>query len=158
MTTLLFRAAVFAVTLSAVSAFAEPTVIEHSSILATGTRLAEAAALQGPAVSYNVVVRPERRPAALMPMYAAQGVLQGIDVLTTFRALDAGHQEGNPLLEHSNREAMVFAKVAVTSVNILAAEKLWKKNRTAAVVLMAVSNAMMVGVVGNNANVLHRGR
>jgi hypothetical protein len=45
---------------------------------------------------------------------------------------------------------MVAAKAAGTAGLILASEKIWKKNRTAAVVLMIATNSEMAWVVGHN--------
>lgn len=90
------------------------------------------------------------RPRALMPLYAMQLALNGLDVHSTMRALEAGHREGNPLFKAGSAKKMIGAKVASSALSIYLAEKLWKKNRIAAVVMMASVNAGMMAVVANN--------
>ena len=90
------------------------------------------------------------RPRALMPLYAVQITLNALDVHSTMRALDAGHREGNPLFNDGSASKMIGAKVASTVLSVYLAEKLWKKNRVAAVVMMAGINAGMMAVVANN--------
>lgn len=90
------------------------------------------------------------RPRALMPLYAMQLTLNGLDVHSTMRALEAGHREGNPLFKAGSAKKMIGAKVASSALSVYLAEKLWKKNRIAAVVMMASVNAGMMAVVANN--------
>jgi hypothetical protein len=51
---------------------------------------------------------------------------------------------------------MLGAKVASSAVTIFLAEKLWKKNRVAAVVMMAGVNVGLSAVVANNYRMAHR--
>ena len=90
------------------------------------------------------------RPRLLVPLYVMQFTLNGLDVHSTLRALDAGHREGNPLFESGSAKKMVGAKLASSAVSVLLAEKLWKKNRVAAVLMMAGVNAGLTAVVANN--------
>jgi hypothetical protein len=110
-----------------------------------------------PASDFSVVVRGEIRPSSLRPMYAAQIALQAADLLTTFHALNVGHREANPLFKSGNRTAMVMAKVAAASLDILAAERMWKKNPRGAVLVMIVSNVVMSTIVANNIGALSAG-
>ena len=96
------------------------------------------------------VERELERPRALMPLYAMQITLNGLDVHSTMRALDAGHREGNPLFKDGSATKMIGAKVASSALSVYLTEKLWKKNRVAAVVMMATVNAGMMAVVANN--------
>lgn len=77
----------------------------------------------------------------------------GLDALTTFRALDAGHREGNPLLKSGNRPLMIAAKIATASASIYLTERLWKQNRKAAVLSMVITNVAMSMVVANNTRI-----
>lgn len=97
-----------------------------------------------------------RRPAPLVPLYLSFAGLQSLDAITTLRALDNGHQERNPvvgwLAQHPG--ALVAAKAGVAAGTVYLSERLWKKNRTAAVVLMVALNGAYAAIVANN----HRSR
>lgn len=123
-------------------------------LLGTGSLASAQALASSPdAVTTAVQVRQEvdrERPRALMPLYAMQITLNGLDVHSTMRALEAGHREGNPLLKDGSSRTMIGAKVASSALSIYLAEKLWKKNRVAAVVMVASINAGLMAVVANN--------
>jgi hypothetical protein len=97
-----------------------------------------------------------KRPALLMPLYVSQVALQGADLHSTFSALDRGHREGNPLFRNENRAKMIGAKIAVTCVPVVLAEKLWKKNRAAAIAVMVTTNAALSFAVANNYRLAYR--
>lgn len=101
-------------------------------------------------LSYRVVVVGDQRPRMLMPMYASLGVLHGLDVLTTVNALKAGDYEANPLMRGLGAKGMLGVKAAAMSVNIFVVEKMWRRNRKAAVVVMVVANIGMAAVVAHN--------
>jgi hypothetical protein len=103
------------------------------------------------AVDAHVV---DRERQVMLSLYATQGLLQTLDVMTTSKALAAGHREANPLFRNGNISTMIFAKAAAVGVNIWAAEHLRKTNPKAAMWLMKVSNAMMSAVVMNNMSVM----
>lgn len=92
----------------------------------------------------------QERPRILIPLYAMQITLNGLDVHSTLRALEAGHREANPLFEDGSARKMIGAKIASSTISVFLAEKLWKKNRVAAVVLVAGVNAALAAVVTNN--------
>ncbi len=93
-----------------------------------------------------------RRPAALIPLYASFVALEALDVHSTRDALAHGAVEANPAMSAltGNSVGMVTVKAAGTAGLIFASEKLWKKNRPAAVVLMIVTNSAMAWVVAHN--------
>ena len=99
-----------------------------------------------------MVDRKVSRPAAVTVMYGTLGALQALDAYSTRRALANGAAEVNPILKDAagNRGAMVAAKVLSTASSIYFAERVWKKNRKAAVVLMAVVNGVTGAVVARN--------
>ena len=83
------------------------------------------------------------RPAALPAMYAALGALQAFDIYSTRRAISGGGaQEVNPLMKQAvgSSGVMLAAKALSTAGTIYFAERLWKKNRKGAMILMAVIN------------------
>jgi hypothetical protein len=108
------------------------------------------ATLESVAENSQPVAEPRSRPRVLVPLYVLQFTLNGLDVHSTVRALDAGHREANPLFKDGSAKRMIGAKVASSAVSVFVAEKLWKKNRVAAVVMMAGVNAGLAAVVANN--------
>jgi heme A synthase len=96
--------------------------------------------------------RSEARPRPLVPLYVAFAVLQGLDGATTVRALGRGAVEANPLLGGvAGNPAALFAAKAGTAVgSILLTERLWKRNRVAAIALMVALNGAYAAVVAHN--------
>lgn len=131
--------------------------LEHAS-LADGPvpMLAEPTALPGSApLSLNTadgVRAQERRPDSLIPLYVSFGALQALDIHSTWRAIDQGAVEANPVLKGvvGNQVGLVALKAAGTAGLIYASEKIWKKNRTASIVFMVAANSAMAWVVQNN--------
>src|SRR5687767_13111370 len=96
---------------------------------------------------------PPRRPAALVPLYAGFATLQALDYTSTRRALSSGAGvEANPLMRSivGNPAAFTAVKVAGTAGVILAGEKMWKKNRVAAVIFVAAVNGALAAIVARN--------
>ncbi len=92
------------------------------------------------------------RPLILPVLYLSLSVLQGLDVYTTTRSLNAGASELNPLVEPfaGNVFALTAVKAASTATSIAIAERLWKKNRVAAIVAIVASNLVIGAVVATN--------
>jgi hypothetical protein len=93
-----------------------------------------------------------RRPGALPALYASLGVLQGLDLYSTRRAVSTGANELNPIVGKAakNTGAMLAVKALSTAGSIYFTERAWKKNRKGAVVLMALVNGVTAAVVANN--------
>jgi uncharacterized protein DUF5658 len=93
----------------------------------------------------------ERAPAssALKVLYGSYGVLQGMDVYSTTVALRGGAREANPLMQTHMGQAMAFKAVMGLST-YYAVNKLSKKNRTGAIVTMAILNGVTAAIVANN--------
>jgi hypothetical protein len=93
-----------------------------------------------------------RRPGALVPLYVSFGTLQVLDAHSTARALKNGAVEANPALRGiaGNQAALLAVKAAGTTGLIFASEKIWKRNKAAAIALMVGSNAAMAWVVHRN--------
>ena len=95
----------------------------------------------------------ERRPGALIPLYVSLVALQGLDVYSTKSALDAGTgREANPAMRGVVHHGPMFVavKAGATAGVIWASEKMWRKNRKAAVIFASLVNAAMAGIVANN--------
>ena len=92
------------------------------------------------------------RPRALVPLYVSFGALQALDAATTVRALDRGATEANPAIGGiaGNPAALVAVKAASSAAIVFAGERLWRKNRVAAVALMAALNGAYSLVVFHN--------
>jgi hypothetical protein len=96
--------------------------------------------------------KPER-PAALLSLYGSLIALQGLDIHSTRRGLASGAgRELNPAVRPvvRNSAAFIAVKASATAGVIWASEKMWKKNRKAAVIFTALVNAGMAAVVANN--------
>jgi Domain of unknown function (DUF5658) len=92
------------------------------------------------------------RPPALVPLYVSFATLQILDVHSTLRAPDFGGQEANPILGGivGSPALFVAAKAGVTTAVILVTERLWKRNKAAAVLMMIGLNSAYAGVVARN--------
>jgi hypothetical protein len=119
----------------------------------TAIQLATAA----PPTELVAAPRPQR-PAALVPLYISFGVLQALDGHSTFRALENGAVEANPLMKGVADSAvgMAAVKAAAGASVIFATERMWKRNKVAAVLFMTATNSAMAWVVQHNHRVARR--
>jgi len=94
----------------------------------------------------------EKRPAALVPLYASFVGLQILDLHSTSYALQRGAVEANPAMRGfvENQFAMAAVKAAGTAGLIFVSEKLRTKNKAASLALMIASNTAMTWVVQHN--------
>jgi hypothetical protein len=100
---------------------------------------------------------PATRPTSLAPLYGTFAVLQSMDAITTLKALQQpGVREANPIVRPfaNSVPAMVALKSASTIVTVAAVEKLWRRNRAAAVATMIGINVAYGIVVSHNAATL----
>src|SRR5262245_46938090 len=150
--------AILSFSLSSVSVLAADNDAERS----IETASAETAAVGTPmAGGVDWSMRPVhvdgmKRPAALAGLYASLAGLQVYDAVSTARGMKQGAREANPLMQGAvNNSAMFWSiKAATTALPILMAEKMWKRNKVGAVVMMAVANSVAATVAANNARVL----
>jgi hypothetical protein len=96
------------------------------------------------------IAQAPRRPVALSALYGTYGTLQALDVVTTRRAIAAGAQERNPLMKNGSVGAMIAVKAAAGASTIYFAERMWKKNRVGAVIVMAALNGATAAIVAHN--------
>jgi hypothetical protein len=91
-------------------------------------------------------------------MYAATVALQALDAHSTLTAIGHGAQEANPVMKGvvGNRGALLAVKAGAAAGTIYIAEKLWRRNRAGAIVLMAVVNGVTAAVVAHNYKVAGR--
>ena len=93
-----------------------------------------------------------KRPAIIPALYVTLGAVQAWDALATNAALNAGAREANPAVAPfaSNPGSLIGAKAAATAGTIFFAERLWKKNKVAAVVMLAAINGATAAVSMHN--------
>lgn len=92
-------------------------------------------------------------PRALLPaLYAGNIALQVMDTHSTFRALDAGMVESNPMMRWTTEHPVAFVsmKAAATATTILVSEKIRKKYPWRAALFMAGVNTAYGLIVAHN--------
>jgi Domain of unknown function (DUF5658) len=99
-----------------------------------------------------------RRPSLLPALYAANVALQAMDAHSTLTAIGNGAREANPVMKGvvGNRGALLAVKAGAAAGTIYIAERLWRRNRVGAIVLMAVVNGVTAAVVAHNYKVASR--
>ena len=133
-------AALLALTLSAIPAFAADEA--GAPAVVVPARLSQSLA----------------RPAVLPALYASYAALQVYDVYSTRQALARGAREANPLMQGvvGNPGALWALKIGVTAGAVIAAERLWKTNKAAAIAVMVASNSVAALVAARNASTLRQ--
>jgi hypothetical protein len=136
---------------------------DDTTTTVTPAMAAAAATLARPDLTANLNVAPRiaarRRPLALPSLYAGSVFLQSYDAYTTLSALRNGGTEANPLMKGITKSPVAFIglKAGVTTMSIMAAERMWKdNNRVGAVLTMVATNGFMAAVAAHNTAVLHR--
>ena len=102
------------------------------------------------------VTRSPSRPAALPALYVSYAALQAFDVYSTKQALGRGAREANPLMQGvvGHTGSWVAMKAGVGVATVMAAERLWKTNKAAAIGIMVASNSVAAMVAARNARTL----
>lgn len=96
---------------------------------------------------------PAKRSSRLLPpLYGGFVTLQVLDAHSTFRALDAGLVEQNPIMRWSTAHpaAFVSMKAAATAGTIFFAEKIRKQHPKGAIAFISAVNAAYAFVVMHN--------
>jgi hypothetical protein len=119
-----------------------PTPIEDAA--------ARAARENEPAVNLSTAAELQKRPAALTALYGTYATIQALDVVSTHRAIANGAQERNPLMRGGSVGTMIAVKAATGAATIFFAERMWKKNRVGAVIVMAALNGASAAIVAHN--------
>jgi hypothetical protein len=114
--------------------------------------IARAAAVDaGPTVTlWSMSQAPRKRPVMLPVLYGTYGLMSAMDIVSTKKALNNGAHEANPLAKGGNLGTTLAIKAGTGAATFFAAEKLWKKNRVGAVVLMVAANSLSAVVVSHN--------
>ena len=114
------------------------------------TAVARAARSMDAEVNLWSLSQAPRRPVALSTLYATYGTLQALDVVSTRRALASGAREQNPVMNGGSMTTMIAVKAAAGASTIYFTERLWKKNRVGAVIVMAALNGATAAIVAHN--------
>jgi hypothetical protein len=137
---------------------ADLTALKPGASIATVT----VSAATGSSLASHALVRQdvrslEQRPArplagAMMAMYGGMVTMHALDAHSTFRALDGGHAEGNPMMRWFTEHpaGFVAVKVAATAATVYCAEQIRKKHPRRAMIFMAAINAAYAGIVIHN--------
>lgn len=117
-------------------------------------RLAAAAALALMMGSTYAAAEPgeRERPAALVPLYLAFGGLQVLDAHSTLNAVGIGARETNPVVRQTlgSPAGMLALKSGAAVGVVLLTERLWPRNRTAAVLTMIAINSAYATIAAHN--------
>ncbi len=99
-----------------------------------------------------------RRPPALLPLYVTFAALQMLDAHSTTTALKNGAVEENPVVAAlAGHTGVLYAtKIAATAATVYVGEKLWRKNRFAAIMTMVAINSAYAVVVHRNYGIANR--
>ena len=112
--------------------------------------VASAAKDTAPPVTLWTLSQRPKRPVILPVLYGTYAVLQGMDVISSKKAITAGAKEGNPWMRGGGMGTTVAIKAASGAATVLLVEKAWRKNRVGAIVLMAAINGASYAVVAHN--------
>ena len=93
-----------------------------------------------------------RRPAALVPLYISFAGLQALDVHSTFAAVNAGGREVNPIVRSTihSPAGLFLLKTGAAAGVVFISEKVWRRNRTAAVITMIGLNSAYLTIAASN--------
>ena len=130
---------------------------EAASALPLLPALTAEAQVPAPAIPREapVPVKPDL-PKGLQPaLYGGLIVLQGLDVHSTLRAINAGHYEQNPVMRWSveHPAALISMKAAASAATIYVAEKIRKRHPKRAMLFMAAVNSAYAFIVVHNYSV-----
>jgi hypothetical protein len=98
------------------------------------------------------------RPASLPLLYGTYAALQVFDGYQTIKGVSRGANELNPLMTGiaSSPAAVWTIKAVSAAVAIGAAERMWKTNKTGAIVVMIIANGVSAAVTARNASILRQ--
>jgi len=112
------------------------------------------------AAAQSIDQAKRERPAALVPLYLTFAGLQAVDVHSTLQAIDNGGRESNPMVRSAiGNPAGMFALKSGTAIGVvLLTERLWRRNRVAAVATMIALNSAYAAVAAHNYRTAAGGR
>ena len=124
-----------------------------------GDAIARAAKASDAPVTLWTLSQTPKRPGLLPVLYGTYAGLAVMDIVSTRKAISAGAHEANPLMKNGGMATSIALKAASGVGMVYVSEKMWKKNRVGAIVLMAAMNGVSAAVVShNNRNAARAGR
>ena len=105
--------------------------------------------IERPVRSLDLKAYDRRRPPVLIPLYVSLATFNLLDAHSTFRAVDAGARELNPLVAGfaNNRGALLAVKAGVAMGTVFLSERMWRegkrKSAVAMVAVLTVANALI---------------
>ena len=139
--------------IAAIAAVTTLCVTQATSAAAQGSAVSDSPrVVMEPASLIRLEPAPAKRPMILPALYVSLGAVQAWDVYSTSAALKAGAVERNPLVAPiaGNSAGMIALKVGTAATTVFFAERLWKKNRVGAIVMMAAINGATAAVAMRN--------
>jgi hypothetical protein len=129
-----------------------PAVVQAQSRLVDEAGAAAVVPISSASVVSTVVHDAGAGRRVLLPLYVSYAALQALDVYSTTRALNRGGVEANPLMAGvaGNPVALSILKAGGAAATIVLADRLRKRSRVGAVLLMAGVNSFYGMVVAHN--------
>ena len=123
----------------------------HRAIEQAVAAAATPAVAEPPVPATTAAPEPSGR-GVIIPLYASFAVLQALDVHSTLTALDRGAREGNPALAAAAGVPVAFIalKAGLGTAVILLAERVRRRSRMGAIVVMAAIDSAYAFVVRHN--------
>jgi hypothetical protein len=133
----------------------ESEVVPPASTMVAAAMKAMADAAETPQLPRPRPLSPAPLPRStvlLGTLYASTAIMQALDVHSTFKGLERGASEANPIMGGlvKNRPLFIVTKSLVGAGTIMAARQVAKKNKIAAVATLIGLNAMYGYVVNHN--------
>lgn len=97
--------------------------------------------------------RPSNRwSPTLWSLYASTVAIQGLDAVSTFRALDAGAVETNPLVSWAtpSRPGFLALKMGIASAAIYSAHELSRRHKVRAMIALVAMNSAYAALAAHN--------
>jgi hypothetical protein len=109
-------------------------------------------------ISLPAIRDQEKRPAILPVLYATLVGLHAYDVYSTRAGVSRGAAELNPVVAPltGDTPAMIAMKAVSAGTTIFMAERLWHRNKSAAILTMVAANGVMAVVAAHNLQALHQ--
>lgn len=132
----------------------EPIVVERDAAAVAAAFSRTTAALDIRQVGLESPVSPAgvRSSRLLASLLVSTVVVQALDVHSTFRALDRGAVEANPVMAPltGNKGAFIATKAAVAAATVLAAQRIGRRNKVAAIATLVAVNTAYAFVIDHN--------
>jgi hypothetical protein len=127
------------------------TVMASPVFAADGTKAGDPVAPSA-AVAQAWKKEAPKASSAVRALFVSYGAVEALDMVSTIKARQAGAMEANPMMTGSYAKGIAM-KAALGAVTMLAARKLEKKNKVAAIATMVAVNVATAAVVAHNMHV-----